>query len=299
MKRSIIKQTCAVLLLVPLLNTKTIAQARPGVFYSITGKDIKDTSWLFGTYHLINDSYLYETPAVLNAFNKAKNTVVEIVMDSAELVAANAKALLQNKQLKNFFDKSFADSLDAELKASIGQGLEQMNILKPMTVMLTLSMVQIMKDNQALLKKYSGQPLDAFFASKSKATGKTVRPLETVTQQMELLFNSISDEAQAAMLQIFVRNKEKNQQLSNELISIYFENDLEKIYNIYQQTLQSSGDMDFLITQRNNDWMKQLPSLLNKQSNFIAVGALHLAGPNGLVAQLKKAGYTVTPQNLR
>ena len=32
-----------------------------------------------------------------------------------------------------------------------------------------------------------------------------------------------------------------------------------------------------------------------KESQFIAVGALHLAGPFGLVLQLQELGYTVTP----
>lgn len=299
MKLARVKQISALLLLVMLFYSKTSAQVKPGVFYAVTGNEAKDTSWLFGTYHLINDAYLKEAPAVLKAFNKVTNTVVEIVMDSSELTDANAKALLKNRQLKNLLDGPFADSLDAELKASIGQGIEQVNVLKPMTVMLTLSMSQLMKDNQALLKKYSGQPLDAFFASQAKATGKTVTALETITQQMDMLFNSITDEEQATMLQSYLRNKEKNKALSNELIKSYFENDLQKIYSIYQQSLQASGDMDFLITKRNNDWIKQLPPLLNKQSNFIAVGALHLAGPNGLVEQLRTAGYTVIPKNLQ
>jgi uncharacterized protein YbaP (TraB family) len=44
--------------------------------------------------------------------------------------------------------------------------------------------------------------------------------------------------------------------------------------------------------------MKQLPELLQQQSSFIAVGALHLAGEDGLVAQLRKAGYSVTVQKM-
>ena len=101
------------------------------------------------------------------------------------------------------------------------------------------------------------------------------------------------------MLQRFIRDKENNFRMGNELVKLYFENDLEKIYALYQQSPQSTGDMDYLLINRNKEWMKQLPSIISKQSNFIAVGALHLAGPDGLVAQLKKAGYTVTPQNLQ
>ena len=165
--------------------------------------------------------------------------------------------------------------------------------------MLTISMVELMKDNQGLIKKYSGQPLDVFFAAKTKAAKKTVKALETLMQQMDILFNSIPDEKQAKMLQRFIREKEKNIQMGNELLQLYFENDLDKIYALYQRTLQSTGDMDYLVSKRNNEWMKQLPALISKQSNFIAVGALHLAGPDGLVEQLRKAGYTVIAKNLQ
>lgn len=299
MKLTILKQTGYALTLLLLFHIKSNAQEKPGVFYAVTGKDAKDTSWLFGTYHLIKASYLNETPAVMAAFNKANNTVVEVVIDTAELAAANAMSLLKNKELKELFDSSFIDSLDAELKATFGGGIQQMNTLKPMTVMLTLSMIHLMKDNSEILNKYSGQPLDVFFAAKSKAAQKTVAPLETLRQQMNLLFNTIPDEEQAKMLQRFIRSKEQNIQMGNELVKLYFENDLEKIYALYQRTLESTGDMDYLITKRNDNWMKQLPSLIRKQSNFIAVGALHLAGPGGIVEQLRKEGYTVIAKNLQ
>lgn len=299
MKLTILKQAVYLLPLMILFHAKINAQDKPGVFYAVTGKDAKDTSWLFGTYHLIKASYLNETPAVLAAFNKAGNTVVELVIDTAELAAANTKGLLQNKQLKDLFDPSFIDSLDAELKITFGQGIDHLNTLKPMTVMLTICMVQLMKDNQGLMKKYNGQPLDVFFASETKAAKKTVTALETMMQQMDLLFNSITDEEQAKMLRRFIRDKEKNSQMGNELLQLYFENDLDKIYALYQRTQESTGDMDYLVSKRNNEWMKQLPALINKQSNFIAVGALHLAGPEGLVAQLRKAGYTVIAKNLQ
>jgi uncharacterized protein YbaP (TraB family) len=300
MRRKIVKQILIRLVILAIMGVNYIqAQVKPGVFYAVTGNGIKDTSWLFGTYHLINDSYLNETPAVLNAFAKSKHLVVEVIIDSSELSTANSKALLQNKQLAELLDKGFTDSLDAELKATIGQGIEQFQALKPMTVMLTLSMINLMRDNQPILKKYTGIPLDAAFVAKSKSSGKAATALETINQQMDLLFNTISDEEQATMLKHFLRNKEQNIQMGNNMLKVYFENDISKIYSIYQESIKATGDMDFLIKKRNDNWMQTLPALLKKQANFIAVGALHLAGPDGLVEQFKKLGYTVTAQNLQ
>jgi uncharacterized protein YbaP (TraB family) len=55
------------------------------------------------------------------------------------------------------------------------------------------------------------------------------------------------------------------------------------------------GNSDFLLKNRNERWMNVLPGLMKKEAQFIAVGALHLPGPHGLIALLRKAGYTAVP----
>jgi uncharacterized protein YbaP (TraB family) len=50
-----------------------------------------------------------------------------------------------------------------------------------------------------------------------------------------------------------------------------------------------------LVDKRNNNWIPKLVDLFSKKSCFVAVGAGHLAGENGLINLLKKQGYTVEP----
>ncbi len=50
-----------------------------------------------------------------------------------------------------------------------------------------------------------------------------------------------------------------------------------------------------IINERNNNWMKKIPDLITEKSSFIAVGAAHLAGENGLINQLRELGYIVVP----
>jgi uncharacterized protein YbaP (TraB family) len=63
-------------------------------FYAVTGNDLKDRSWLFGTYHLVKSSYLIEVPAVVHAFNKAIAVAVEMVSDSVKIAGEASKGLL-------------------------------------------------------------------------------------------------------------------------------------------------------------------------------------------------------------
>lgn len=290
------------LLLCPIIicssaNAQKTAETK-GVFYAITGKGLKDTSYLFGTYHLLKNSYLNQLQPVTQSFAKAQGLVVEVVIDSAQVPEENKKMLLEKDSLSGLLDKGFYDSLNAELKQTFGVGAAAVNNLKPAAVSATLAMVYVMQHNASLINKYNGKPLDLYFADEAKQAGKNITPLETVSQQMELLFVKTSLEKQVYGLKMFLRGKQKMAALGDSLFRAYLNNNLDEMYNIYQETLVASKEEDYLVKDRNAEWMKVLPGLISNRPRFIAVGALHLAGPYGLVAQLKNLGYTVTPINI-
>ncbi|HTN41019.1 MAG TPA: TraB/GumN family protein, partial [Asticcacaulis sp.] len=52
---------------------------------------------------------------------------------------------------------------------------------------------------------------------------------------------------------------------------------------------------DSLIVQRNRAWLPAIEKALSeKGTTFVTVGATHLIGPDGLVAQLRGHAYPVT-----
>ncbi len=281
------------------LNSKAqSSQTQESNFYAITGNGLKDTSWLFGTYHLVKSSYLAEVPAVVRAFEKAKAVAVELELDSAEMAAASTLGLLKDKTLSELLDQPFKDSLDKELKTTLGVGIDRFNQLKPMNVALTLSMVYLVTDPKSPLQKYTGAMLDGYFAAAGKEAGKTITAFETLEEQMNLLFNKSTVEEQVHMLKQFLRNKQEMISEGNELIEAWFQHHLSAMYAATEKGMQVFGNEDELLKKRNDRWMQIIPGLLKKESQFIAVGALHLAGPQGLVQQLQRAGYTLTPIKL-
>lgn len=263
-------------------------------FYAVTGNGLKDTSWLFGTYHLVKSSYLDELPAVVHAFKKAKGIGVELVLDSAKLPVATAMGLLKDKTLSDLLDKPFKDSLDKELQTTLGVGIVQLNQLKPVNVALTLSMVYLVTDKNSPLQKYSGSMLDGYFAETGKLAGKKITEFETIEEQMNVLFNSSTNEQQVNQLKLFLRNKTEMINQGNGLIENWFKHDLDKMYAVSEKGLAVFGNENDFLKNRNDKWMKTIPGLIKKEPQFIAVGALHLAGPDGLVKQLQQLGYTVT-----
>jgi len=59
-------------------------------------------------------------------------------------------------------------------------------------------------------------------------------------------------------------------------------------------TLRSSK-AEWLLDERNKKWLPKIEGACQTQSSFFAFGAGHLAGTKGIIALLRKKGYTVTP----
>ena len=50
-----------------------------------------------------------------------------------------------------------------------------------------------------------------------------------------------------------------------------------------------------MLEKRNINWVAQLKKIMDKKNIFIAVGAGHLVGENGVIDLLKKEGYKLRP----
>ena len=78
------------------------------------------------------------------------------------------------------------------------------------------------------------------------------------------------------------------------MLTAYKEQRLDKIEKIINDPeFGSTENQDVLLDNRNKNWIGQLNLIMKKEPVFIAVGAGHLVGKNGLIALLKAAGYTV------
>jgi len=271
------------------------AQSVKGLLWKITGKGLKEPSYLFGTYHLLTNSYLNEIPQVKQSLAKTKGVVVEAVIDSSKLQNITTMAIMPDKKISGMISPEEAKLVSAELEALMGVNLAAVDQLKPSSVIVLMTVLYSQKLNSEVLKKYPGQPMDVYLATTAKKDLRTVTALETIEQQIDLLYNHFPLEEQARQLVIFVKQKEISEQSQAKLLQIYLEHDLEQLYSYADSLPKDMGDSDFLLKDRNLNWMKTLPGLMAKESQFIAVGALHLAGPDGLISLLKKQGYNVTP----
>ena len=78
----------------------------------------------------------------------------------------------------------------------------------------------------------------------------------------------------------------------DDILNNYLQGDILKFYETPESTGMTQEQFDLMLTNRNNAWMEQLPSLLEGENqSFIAVGAGHLPGDVGLIKQLESKGY--------
>ena len=76
-------------------------------------------------------------------------------------------------------------------------------------------------------------------------------------------------------------NTYKNQQ-TDSLVAI-----------VNDKTFSDGENNDALLKNRNINWVGQLKTILPKNNIFMAVGAAHLFGKDGLIDLLRKEGYSI------
>lgn len=294
-----LRQALALLVLLCLnFNQVSPAQttaSQPSLLWKITGNGLKKPSYLYGTFHLVPSGYLPAEGEVMAAFLSAKGVIVEIEMDSAQLMRASMLAIMSDHRLSQLLAPQDYAVLDTAFQVATGYALKPFEQVKPVALSLMLS---IAYNQQAApwLKEYQGAPLDMYFQQEGRRLGKHILALETVEEQLRLLYGAETVEAQAQDLLAMVRDHARMRTTTAELVEGWRTQDLARMQAASDQMMDSFGSPKELLNDRNDKWMAVLPKALKKGPQFIAVGALHLAGEDGLVQQLRDLGYTVEPQ---
>ena len=141
--------------------------------------------------------------------------------------------------------------------------------------------------------------MDIYFQRQGKKDGKKLVGLETFDIQIHALFNQFTLERQVAMLTKFVDEKDKAKGELIQLNKSYRDGNLSQLELLLADQTYTKKESEVMLDARNKLWIEQLPPLMKLQPTFVAVGALHLAGKNGLVNLLRQAGYTVTPKPVK
>ena len=82
-----------------------------------------------------------------------------------------------------------------------------------------------------------------------------------------------------------------------KLLSAWREGDTQSLYTVALEPMQKNDPATYkqLMTDRNNNWLVKLEQMFkNDKSEFVLVGAGHLAGEDSLLTLLENKGYQVS-----
>lgn len=216
-------------------------------------------------------------------------------MDMSNMLGLQLKmmkvAIMKDTTMHDLLNIEDYSLVEAQLKDVVGMGLDKLGKMKPMIVSALYEVKLYMKQNN--LKKVP-EAVDIVFQKEAKKKKKKIIGLESIDQQLKILFNSISLKHQAEFLVQTVKDKEKSFQQLTKLNEAYIKGDLKSLSKLtVDEEQMTPEDKKILVDNRNNNWVSQIKILLPKQSCFVAVGCMHLTDEIGLIQQLKNAGYTV------
>ena len=100
---------------------------------------------------------------------------------------------------------------------------------------------------------------------------------------------------QVSFLKISVEDFDKSGEQINDMLGAWIIGDIGKLASLMNESMQDLPEVyDQLITQRNINWIKQIKVMMQSPGIFfMAVGAGHLPGDDGVINLLKQAGYEV------
>lgn len=256
-------------------------------------------SFLFGTMHVTDPRVTTLTQAAQTAYDAAGTVVIETteVLDQQKMMAS----IMQRPDLMMFTDQTTLASLlpageaDFVNKALEARGIPPTSVtkMKPwvITTMLSLPACE-------LQRKAGGAPvLDAKLAQDAIAGGKKLEGLETAVEQLEAMA-SLPIELHIKGLIDTLKVGDRINDANETMILLYVSGEIGTVWPLFRATLPGGyDDVAFektMITMRNHTMVQRAGSILDAGNAFIAVGAMHLPGPEGLVSLLRKEGYTVS-----
>ncbi|MEY4603946.1 MAG: hypothetical protein RIT43_1238 [Bacteroidota bacterium] len=262
------------------------------LLWKIEKKGMDKPSYLFGTIHLIEKEYFFFPDKLQKLVEKSDLLIMELagIPDQQEA--------LQHIQLKEgvFFDYFSTEQTDSILRwAKAELHMNDAQFKGVMTKMKPFVAVQLATQMHFFGKTESYELTLDELAKKNEIP---VKGLETVEEQMSL-FDGLSRKEQSEMVMEIVRNPKEQYESTEKMEQLYVR---QQVDSLYMQIVNSEGTIAAenarFIDDRNIRWVPMIEESIRQKRSFIAVGAGHLGGPNGVIRLLQRRGYTLTPIKL-
>lgn len=285
-----------ILLIFPILST-VAQEVRPfpmeekALLWEIKGDGVKK-SYLYGTMHLIEKDYFSYSKKLQKVLEKSDLLVLEIGESPNPLEDAQL-LMLKEGELFDFFTEEQTDSLVQWVEKETG--LNEEVFRATFSQMKPFAVVQMILQMQFVGKTES---YELSFRKTATASDIPLAGLETAADQLAI-FDNLSDEDQVNMVMETLRNPGEGKEVLRKMQELYQLQDVDSLYQLITEDSDViAEEQNALLDARNKRWIPQIEDHIAAGKTFIAVGAGHLGGPNGVIRLLEKRGYTLIPVKL-
>lgn len=266
-------------------------------------KDGVAPSYLFGTMHVTDPRVTRLPDDAQAAFDAAGTVVIETIeiLDPAKAQAA----LLAKPELTMFTDgttlTSFLDADEVKLvEAELSRRGIPLALVSRMKPWMIAGMVALPACEMA--RKLDGvEFLDIKIANSAKDAGKQLLGLESIGEQMAAMAD-LPMEFHIRGLVETIKLADLMPDIMATMTELYVEGEIAQIMPVIlaagpegvEEDIDGYAEFeDRIVTMRNHVMAERAAPILDAGNAFIAVGALHLPGDEGVVALLQEAGYTI------
>lgn len=275
-----------------------LCAANAQVLYRISGNSSAAPSYLLATNRMVDMTFLDTIPNVFACYSECNKVITEFAMQDYEAIAAlrQAAILPDSVQLRNFYTNEQYQIIDEELRINLGMGLDKLGRMKP-------SYLAEMYRNE-LMKKWlnydEDRTMETFFEKVALQSDIPVLGIDDVGETMYMLFDREPFHWQCEELLKVIEYPEKEVRFERSLLEMYQYGRLSDMAYFVKspdnQTFLSYSDYQ-IYAKRNKIWATRLTPYLKEGKAFITLNAIYIGGEDGLIAQLRAAGYRVKPVN--
>ncbi len=274
----------------PLVETNAPREEIPysdGLLWQVS-KNGKSLGHVFGTIH-ISDVEVTTLPApVSKALLAADHFAMEALPEADQmLLLSQMMFFLDGRRLNDVVDPDIYTST-VEILAGYGMGPESVSVMKPWAAFLMMN-----------YPPDTGEALDLVLLSIAQENGASVNGLESLAEQGEI-FDQMSIDEQVQLLVDSVCHYDVVKADFVVMKELYLKRDLGGLHhhvnrfsNIEEQLYKDL--MQRLIVDRNHAMVGRMLGLFDRGQTFIAIGALHLGGEDGVLSLLAAQGFDISP----
>lgn len=259
-----------------------------GLLWRITREGVAP-SHVYGTIH-VADARLAELPApVRKRFDASRSLMLEFVPDAYSRERFLEAAMFLDRQ--TLAEKIGAEDFERAVEHLGHAGIprEVVNRLKPWGVLLNLRNPQ--RDAQGL-------PLDSQLLELARTRRMPLSQIEGVEEQI-FTFDEFPMDSQVALLKHSLAHRDELAELAERTLEAYLQADLAGIWGLRERFARRHPEVAAhqavmtkrVLYDRSVVMAFRMQRQLRRGQAFVALGALHLYGPKGVLALLQDDSY--------